>query len=84
MEIVEDGETYHLTPRTLAFLKAGVHHWGEKPFDIGTSWLYTHFYVPEADEHAEPLEESLIDKSRNRSPCVFHRSLTLPKLVVLP
>lgn len=84
MEIIEDGETYHLTPRTLAFLKAGVHHWGEKPFEIGTSWLYAHFYAPEVEEDAGPLEESPIDKSRNRPLTVFHRSLSLPKLVVLP
>ena len=47
MQVVEDGIVYNITKDTAFFLKSGVHHWGEKAFEIGTSWYYIHFQFPE-------------------------------------
>lgn len=47
MEIIEDGISYTLTAGDMFFLKSGVHHWGEKPFERGTVWYYAHFLCPE-------------------------------------
>lgn len=49
MEIIEDGTPYSLTAGDIFFLKSGVHHWGEKPFERGTVWYYAHFLCPEPD-----------------------------------
>lgn len=47
MEIIEDGVSYSLAAGDLFFLKSGVRHWGEKPFERGTVWYYAHFLCPE-------------------------------------
>ena len=49
MEIIEDGVRYALTAGDIFFLKSGVHHWGEKPFERGTVWYYAHFLCPEPE-----------------------------------
>lgn len=49
MEIIEDGVPYRLAAGNLFFLKGGVHHWGEKPFERGTVWYYAHFLCPGPD-----------------------------------
>ncbi len=49
MEIIEDGVSYRLAAGNLFFLKGGVHHWGEKPFERGTVWYYAHFLCPEPE-----------------------------------
>ncbi|MGN0651000.1 MAG: helix-turn-helix domain-containing protein [Oscillospiraceae bacterium] len=72
MEIIEDGSTYTLTADTLFFLKKGVHHWGEKPFEIGTSWFYAHFIADEPRCDAIPMPE-------NNSPVDFKEEVTLPQ-----
>lgn len=47
MEIIEEGITHTLTSGSLFFLKSGLHHYGEKPFEQGTSWYYVHFRCSE-------------------------------------
>lgn len=59
MEIIEDGTRYELLPHRLFFLKSGVHHWGEKPFEEGSAWYYAHFYCKEPDSQMEELPENV-------------------------
>lgn len=56
MEIIEDGVRYALTAGDIFFLKSGVHHWGEKPFERGTVWYYAHFLCPEPEDDMRPCE----------------------------
>lgn len=56
MEIIEDGVCYSLTAGDIFFLKSGVHHWGEKPFERGTVWYYAHFLCPEPEVDMIPHE----------------------------
>lgn len=72
MEIIEDGEAFTLLPDTLFFLKKGVHHWGEKPFDIGTSWFYAHFIADEPRPNAKPVQAP-------RRAADFTEEVTLPQ-----
>lgn len=55
MEIIEDGERHIILPNQLFFLKSGVHHWGEKPFELGSAWYYAHFYCEEPEDGMEEL-----------------------------
>jgi AraC-like DNA-binding protein len=85
MEIIEDGTSYKLEERSLFFLKANVHHWGVKAFELGTCWQYIHFYAPEPSEDLQPLE---LQKSHNENRywgiTRYRYFITLPKLIVLP
>lgn len=85
MEIIEDGVPYDLTPGTLFFLKSGVHHWGEKPFETGTAWYYVHFYADEPSKDTEPFLSPKVPGGRySVSPDVYNRYASLPKLARLP
>lgn len=55
MEILEDGARHLILPNQLFFLKSGVHHWGEKPFEPGSAWYYAHFYCEEPEAGMEEL-----------------------------
>lgn len=84
MEIVEDGTAYELLPNQLFFLKSGVHHWGERPFEPGSAWYYAHFYCEEpGDGTAElvmPSGEGASQGKRVYSERIDQRSyITLPK-----
>lgn len=72
MEIIEDSDTYTLTADTLFFLKKGIHHWGEKPFEIGTSWFYVHFIADEPRCDAKPFHE--VQRAAD-----FKEEVTLPQ-----
>ena len=48
MQIIEMGTAYELGPGEMVLLKAGLHHWGEKPCPAGTTWIYIHFHLDEA------------------------------------
>lgn len=37
MEIIEDGISYRIMPDQVFFLKSGIHHWGNRSFEIGSS-----------------------------------------------
>lgn len=56
MEIIEEEATHTLKAGSLFFLKANVHHWGVKPYELGTSWYYIHFYASEPEGDLKPLE----------------------------
>ncbi len=56
MEIIEEEVTHTLKAGSLFFLKANVHHWGVKPYELGTSWYYIHFYASEPEGDFKPLE----------------------------
>lgn len=91
MEIIEDGTAYELVPNRLFFLKAGVHHWGEQPFEAGSAWYYAHFYCAEPENTAREFEtlgnfglseESALQGKRIYAQRVDEMSyLTLPKLM---
>lgn len=81
MEIIEDGIPYLIMPHQLFFLKSGIHHWGEKPFEKGSAWYYTHFYCEEPKEQMEELPRNIfydtkvcLDQSANE------KYVTIPKL----
>lgn len=86
MEIIEDGRPYLLTPGTLFFLRQGVHHWGEKPFEAGSAWYYVHFECPEPEENTSAYEVRADAQSEHpayASEC-FRQFITLPKRLQRP
>lgn len=81
MEIIEDGIYYQIMPHQLFFLKSGVHHWGEKSFEQGSSWYYAHFYCEEPSEEMDELPENVfydtkvcLDRTANE------KYIVIPKL----
>lgn len=81
MEIIEDGVRQLLVPDQLFFLKSGVHHWGEKPFEAGSAWYYAHFYCEEPEDGMEELSREIyydrkiyLGKDENK------KYIVLPKL----
>ena len=81
MEIIEDGIRYELLPHRLFFLKSGVHHWGEKPFEEGSAWYYAHFYCKEPDTWMKELPENVYyDTKVSLNPSDNERYITVPKL----
>lgn len=85
MQIVEDGIVYELTPRTLFFLKSGVHHWGEKPFESGTAWYYVHFYTEEPTTDRSPIESYRVyGEQKGLLPVDSNCYITVPKILNLP
>ena len=83
MEIIEDGIPYRIMPDQIFFLKSGVHHWGEKPFETGSSWYYAHFYCDAPSSCMEELprgiyyDEKICLKSSEKD----RYFITLPKLM---
>lgn len=82
MEILEDGICYQILPNQLFFLKSGIHHWGERPFEAGSAWYYAHFYCAEPEDGMEELPRGVYyDKrvclGRNEN----EKYLVLPKLI---
>ena len=83
MEIIEDGIPYRIMPDQVFFLKSGIHHWGNKSFEIGSSWYYAHFYceapsscmeeLPRGIYYDERVSLKLSEKDRY--------FITLPKLI---
>lgn len=81
MEIIEDGIRYELLPHRLFFLKSGVHHWGEKPFEEGSAWYYAHFYCQEPDARMQELPRNVYyDTKVCLDPNENEKYITLPKL----
>lgn len=81
MEIIEDGISHKIMPHQLFFLKSGVHHWGEKPFEQGSAWYYAHFYCEEPKVQMDELPRNIyydtkvcLDRSANE------KYVTIPKL----
>lgn len=83
--IVEDNTEYIVEQGSLFFMKKNVHHWGEKMIKIGTSFIYVHFFMPEADETDMPFEEfspQFTPKRRRIRPADYENSIiTLPKML---
>ena len=81
MEIIEDGDRYELLPHRLFFLKSGVHHWGDKPFEEGSAWYYAHFYCKEPDAGMEELPGNVYyDTKVCLDPQDSEKYITLPKM----
>lgn len=81
MEIIEDGVCHRLLPHQLFFLRSGVHHWGEKPFEEGSSWYYAHFYCPEPEPQMVELSRNIYyDTKVCLNPCDNEKYITLPKM----
>lgn len=84
MEIIEDGTTYVLTPGTIFFLKAGVHHWGATEFEAGTAWYYVHFYTSELTTTMKPLTPTFsYATDKCFTPMDYQYYLPLPKYMNL-
>ena len=83
MEIIEDGIPYRIMPDQIFFLKSGVHHWGEKPFETGSSWYYAHFYCDAPSSCMEELPRGIYyDEKICLKPSEKDRYFTtLPKLM---
>lgn len=82
MEIIEDDICYKLLPHRLFFLKSGVHHWGEKPFEQGSAWYYAHFYCPEPDPQMQKLPEGIYhDTKLTLDLHDSEKYITLPKMM---
>ena len=83
MEIIEDGIPYRIMPDQIFFLKSGVHHWGEKPFETGSSWYYAHFYCDAPSSCMEELPRVIYyDEKICLKPSEKDRYFTtLPKLM---
>lgn len=43
--VTEDEQDYAVGAGELIFLKQGVHHYGKRRIEAGTSWYYIHFYT---------------------------------------
>lgn len=81
MEIIEDGVRYELLPHRLFFLKGGVHHWGEKPFEEGSAWYYAHFYCKEPEPRMQELPENVYyDTKVCLAPDANEKYIVLPKM----
>lgn len=81
MEIIEDGIRYELLPHRLFFLKSGVHHWGEKPFEEGSAWYYAHFYCREPESWMEELPENVYYETKVcLHPSDSEKYITIPKV----
>lgn len=81
MEIIEDGIRYELLPHRLFFLKSGVHHWWEKPFEEGSAWYYAHFYCPEPEPEMQELSAiAHHDSKLTLSPHDNKKYIVVPKL----
>lgn len=59
MEIIEDGIPYRIMPDQVFFLKSGIHHWGNRSFEIGSSWYYAHFYCEAPSSCMEELPRGI-------------------------
>jgi len=83
MEIIEDGISYRIMPDQVFFLKSGIHHWGNRSFEIGSSWYYAHFYCDAPSSCMEELPRGIYyDERVSLKPSEKDRYfITLPKLI---
>ena len=83
MEIIEDGIPYRIMPDQVFFLKSGIHHWGNRSFEIGSSWYYAHFYCDAPSSCMEELPRGIYyDERISLKPFEKDRYyITLPKLI---
>ncbi|MCU6744200.1 helix-turn-helix transcriptional regulator [Suilimivivens aceti] len=83
MEIIEDGIPYRIMPDQIFFLKSGIHHWGNRSFEIGSSWYYAHFYCDAPSSCMEELPRGIYyDERVSLKPSEKDRYfITLPKLI---
>ena len=82
--VVEEGISYYLTPGTLFFLKAGLHHWGEHYIEDESAWIYVHFSLTEAlKEQNEFIPYSTYLHNQEFTPASYQYQVKLPKLLRL-
>lgn len=74
MQIIEDNTEYILTPGSLIFLKAGVHHWGTEFCSPHTSWYYAHFSLPQNRKYPIFGTNDMLSKD-------FLYTIALPKFI---
>ena len=79
MQIIEQGTVYDLRPGDLMFLKAGLHHWGERPCPAGTTWIYIHFYLNQPEGYAPYSPYSGFLRNQEFEPADYRCALTMPK-----
>ncbi len=76
--VTEEGSEYAVGPGELLFLKAGLHHFGERPIRRGTEWYYVHFFLEQ--EGAWRNETAMYD-DRNAWDQRFAYFAALPKYI---
>lgn len=79
MQIIEMGTVYELGPGELVLLKAGLHHWGEKPCPAGTTWIYIHFHLDGMQDTAPFSPYSGFIRNHEFVPSDYHCTIALPK-----
>lgn len=84
MEIIEDGIVYPLKQGEFVFLKAGVHHWGERIIPAGTCWFYVHFSLGQQLDGYRPYDDYRTVKRQDFHPEDYRTYLVLPKHANLP
>lgn len=79
MHIIEEGAPYELGPGELLLLKAGLHHWGERACPAGTTWIYIHFHLQDADGAPPFSPYAGFMRNREFDPADYQCALPLPK-----
>lgn len=80
----EDDVHYRVGENSLAFLKAGIRHWGTEEIQKGTSWYYIHFYLNQPGPSIEELSRYAgFVRNQEFSPEDYRYKVTLPKQLQL-
>ncbi len=79
MQIIEQGTVYDLRPGDMMFLKAGMHHWGERACPAGTTWIYIHFHLNQLEGYAPYSPYSGFLRNQEFEPADYRCALTMPK-----
>ena len=79
MQIIEAGIAYELGPGELVLLKAGLHHWGERPCPAGTTWVYIHFHLDETLDTVPFSPYSGFVRNHEFVPSDYRYTIALPK-----
>ncbi len=81
IEVIEEGERYDVRPGMALLLRAGAHHWGERPSAPDTRWTYAHFTASEGGAPGPDLGRV---RNQEFEPADYARAIRLPKLTRLP
>ncbi len=81
IEVCEAGTRYDVRPGEALLLRAGVHHWGERPCAPDTQWIYAHFTAQDGGASGPDMGRV---RNQEFEPADYARSIRLPKLIRLP
>ncbi len=82
-EVWEGDTEYILTEGDTLFLKAGIHHWGERKTTEYTEWFWIHFITRDLDNSedsdSEPSEHAGFTLLKDPKILTFPKNLHIPK-----